>query len=342
MPCQPGVCDYSLDVTGGWYDAGDHGKYVVNGGIAVHQLHERRTSGRRSRAPRRPTWATARCAIPESGNARAGHPRRGPLGAGVPAEDAGAGRQAARRHGPPQDPRRGLDRPAAAARTTTRSRATCTRRRPRPRSTWPRPPRRAPGCSRRTTRRSRPARLAAARTAWRGRARPTRPIYAAARRRRRRPVRRQRRHRRVLLGGRRAVPHHRRRRSTATACSPRRTTPPTSSDRPRLRLGAHARRSAGSTWPRCRTGCRAGPRCARRWSPARTGTWPRSGANPYGAAVRARPDNLFDWGSNNLVLNNMVVLATAYDITGDATRTATACSRAWTTSSAATRSTSPT
>lgn len=27
--------DYSLDVTGGWYDAGDHGKYVVNGGISV-------------------------------------------------------------------------------------------------------------------------------------------------------------------------------------------------------------------------------------------------------------------------------------------------------------------
>lgn len=27
--------DYSLDVTGGWYDAGDHGKYVVNGGIAL-------------------------------------------------------------------------------------------------------------------------------------------------------------------------------------------------------------------------------------------------------------------------------------------------------------------
>ncbi|WP_396044152.1 glycoside hydrolase family 9 protein [Cellulomonas sp. P22] len=27
-----------LDVSGGWYDAGDHGKYVVNGGIAVAQL----------------------------------------------------------------------------------------------------------------------------------------------------------------------------------------------------------------------------------------------------------------------------------------------------------------
>jgi endoglucanase len=31
-------CDYELDVTGGWYDAGDHGKYVVNGGIATWTL----------------------------------------------------------------------------------------------------------------------------------------------------------------------------------------------------------------------------------------------------------------------------------------------------------------
>ncbi|APR77990.1 Chitinase [Minicystis rosea] len=36
IPCAPGSgCSYSLDVTGGWYDAGDHGKYVVNGGISV-------------------------------------------------------------------------------------------------------------------------------------------------------------------------------------------------------------------------------------------------------------------------------------------------------------------
>jgi len=33
VPCQPGVCDYRLDVRGGWYDAGDQGKYVVNGGM---------------------------------------------------------------------------------------------------------------------------------------------------------------------------------------------------------------------------------------------------------------------------------------------------------------------
>jgi endoglucanase len=31
-------CDYALDASGGWYDAGDHGKYVVNGGISVWTL----------------------------------------------------------------------------------------------------------------------------------------------------------------------------------------------------------------------------------------------------------------------------------------------------------------
>jgi endoglucanase len=38
VPCRAAACDYRLDVRGGWYDAGDHGKYVVNGGIAVQQL----------------------------------------------------------------------------------------------------------------------------------------------------------------------------------------------------------------------------------------------------------------------------------------------------------------
>lgn len=31
-------CDYTLDVKGGWYDAGDHGKYIVNSGFAVWNL----------------------------------------------------------------------------------------------------------------------------------------------------------------------------------------------------------------------------------------------------------------------------------------------------------------
>lgn len=38
VPCWPGTCNYSLDVPYGWYDAGDHGKYVVNGGISVWKL----------------------------------------------------------------------------------------------------------------------------------------------------------------------------------------------------------------------------------------------------------------------------------------------------------------
>jgi endoglucanase len=39
VPCGVGTgCDYRLDVSGGWYDAGDHGKYVVNAGISVWTL----------------------------------------------------------------------------------------------------------------------------------------------------------------------------------------------------------------------------------------------------------------------------------------------------------------
>ena len=48
VPCLPNTgCDYKLDVTGGWYDAGDHGKYVVNGGIATWTMlnqYERATA----------------------------------------------------------------------------------------------------------------------------------------------------------------------------------------------------------------------------------------------------------------------------------------------------------
>ncbi len=38
VACWSNTCDYALDVTKGWYDAGDHGKYVVNGGISVWKL----------------------------------------------------------------------------------------------------------------------------------------------------------------------------------------------------------------------------------------------------------------------------------------------------------------
>ncbi|MBB3693321.1 glycoside hydrolase family 9 protein [Sphingomonas sp. BK580] len=58
-------CDYRLDVTGGWYDAGDHGKYVVNGGIALWTLQD--LYERDARAGRFP-FADGRGNLPESGN----------------------------------------------------------------------------------------------------------------------------------------------------------------------------------------------------------------------------------------------------------------------------------
>jgi endoglucanase len=39
VACAPeSHCNYALDASGGWYDAGDHGKYVVNGGFSVWLL----------------------------------------------------------------------------------------------------------------------------------------------------------------------------------------------------------------------------------------------------------------------------------------------------------------
>ncbi|MEJ3746022.1 glycoside hydrolase family 9 protein [Actinomycetes bacterium KLBMP 9797] len=63
VPCQPGVCDYTLDVSGGWYDAGDHGKYVVNGGISVYQL-----MSEYERSRERARLRDGTLALPESGN----------------------------------------------------------------------------------------------------------------------------------------------------------------------------------------------------------------------------------------------------------------------------------
>ena len=88
---------YTLDVVGGWYDAGDHGKYVVNGGIAVNQLmslYERTFTapvGDAGRARRLHAQA------PRDGQLGARRARRGALAARVHAEHAGARGQPARR-----------------------------------------------------------------------------------------------------------------------------------------------------------------------------------------------------------------------------------------------------
>ncbi|MFF3378909.1 glycoside hydrolase family 9 protein [Streptomyces sp. NPDC002680] len=68
VPCQPGVCDYTLDVTGGWYDAGDHGKYVVNGGISTWELLSTYERSLYARTGQRDALGDGTLGIPESGN----------------------------------------------------------------------------------------------------------------------------------------------------------------------------------------------------------------------------------------------------------------------------------
>jgi endoglucanase len=67
VPCAPNSgCNYELDVSGGWYDAGDHGKYVVNGGISAWtllNLYERSAQSQTAQA-----FADGRMNIPEAGN----------------------------------------------------------------------------------------------------------------------------------------------------------------------------------------------------------------------------------------------------------------------------------
>ncbi|WP_406346692.1 glycoside hydrolase family 9 protein [Streptomyces sp. NBC_00648] len=66
VPCQAGGCDYRLDVRGGWYDAGDQGKYVVNGGISVWEIVNSFERARRSGGDAALGDSTLR--VPERGN----------------------------------------------------------------------------------------------------------------------------------------------------------------------------------------------------------------------------------------------------------------------------------
>jgi len=54
-------CDYTLDVSKGWYDAGDHSKYVVNSGITVWTLQNVVEQGMRG-------FEDGRVRVPERGN----------------------------------------------------------------------------------------------------------------------------------------------------------------------------------------------------------------------------------------------------------------------------------
>ncbi|GLS90721.1 endoglucanase [Psychromonas marina] len=60
-------CDFTMNLTGGWYDAGDHGKYVVNGGISTWtllNLYERSLWVDHASEP----FSDGQQAIPEAGN----------------------------------------------------------------------------------------------------------------------------------------------------------------------------------------------------------------------------------------------------------------------------------
>ncbi len=70
VTCAPEAhCNYSLDASGGWYDAGDHGKYVVNGGLTVWMLqNEYETLSRFGTTAA--AFGDGKMKIPESKNGR--------------------------------------------------------------------------------------------------------------------------------------------------------------------------------------------------------------------------------------------------------------------------------
>ncbi len=65
---RPWTCAGTRDVSGGWYDAGDHGKYVVNGGIAVAQLMQEYERTLTAPTGSRRALRDGTLAIPESDN----------------------------------------------------------------------------------------------------------------------------------------------------------------------------------------------------------------------------------------------------------------------------------
>ncbi|WP_188150396.1 glycoside hydrolase family 9 protein [Teredinibacter waterburyi] len=72
VTCWPGTeCDYNLSPVKGWYDAGDHGKYVVNGGISawkVLDIYEWSAKAKRANKKQLAKLADNTFNIPESGN----------------------------------------------------------------------------------------------------------------------------------------------------------------------------------------------------------------------------------------------------------------------------------
>ena len=70
VTCPPeSPCPYHLDVSGGWYDAGDHGKYLVSSAISVWMLHNQYEALQRFGATAG-DFADGKMSIPERGNGK--------------------------------------------------------------------------------------------------------------------------------------------------------------------------------------------------------------------------------------------------------------------------------
>lgn len=63
-------CDFSLDVTGGWYDAGDQGKYVVNGGLATWTLLNLYERSQLVKTGDKDAFSDGKAKIPENANGK--------------------------------------------------------------------------------------------------------------------------------------------------------------------------------------------------------------------------------------------------------------------------------
>ncbi|NOK61394.1 MAG: glycosyl hydrolase family 5 [Chloroflexi bacterium AL-W] len=69
VSCAPDIdCDYALDVSGGWYDAGDYGKYVVNGGISLWTMLNQYERTFHIDSANTDAFADGKMAIPEDDN----------------------------------------------------------------------------------------------------------------------------------------------------------------------------------------------------------------------------------------------------------------------------------
>ena len=242
VPCSPEAkCNYKLDVSGGWYDAGDQGKYLVNGGFSVWALQNqyecdplRRDAG---------DLGDGKMSMPEGGNGKPDLLDEARWGLDlllrmqVPDGQPNAGMAHHKMHDASGRPsRRGPHR-------TTSSSASCARRQHRGDAEPGRRRRAGARLWRSWTPRSSARCLTAAETAYAA-AKDNPNARARNRRSRRRHLRRRRRQRRVVLGRRRAVHHDRQARIQ------RRSDQVRAGTRPRTAARRPPASWAGITWRR--------------------------------------------------------------------------------------------